>query len=316
LDPLRVVERLLVIGPELRASGRGIALALHHLDAQPMHAAITRVSEHGIPPGNWFDAAPPMAVEHGEHGDRFYTQLTPELLLISPERASLRHADVQLPAPPAGSLGTLYIDEPHRALVDLPFEVPRTLHWVRGVIQNAASDAIAVDIEAGDESAELAQHDAQTLTRAVIALKTKTHAPLIDRARFAAIGSVIVGRVEVTPTQIDLLLDLLSELVRAAPEAPPPSEAKPDEPSADTAPSDASRADAMQPKSASDAANERAQGADRPASGGSAMPLARAATEARIVTREAGDGGKEVTRHGSDQQRDPRDTHQVDAAAP
>ena len=258
LDPLRDLERLLVIGPELRASGRGIALALHHLAAERVHAAIARAG---------------AAVEHTEQGDRFYTQLSPELLLIAPERLSMRRTDVELPAPPSGSLGTIYIDDPHRALKDLPFEVPRTLHWVRGIIQNATADAIAVDIEAGDENAELAKRDAQTLTHDVIALKTKARAPWIDRARFEAIGSVIVGRLEVTPTQIDSLLDLLSELVRAAPEAPPPPEAKPGEPAAEADASDpAPPGNAAEPKLTSDAGNAAAPVADPSTQADAAAP--------------------------------------------
>ena len=40
LDPVRDVDRLLVIGPELRAAGRGLAVVQHHLDATQIQGAL------------------------------------------------------------------------------------------------------------------------------------------------------------------------------------------------------------------------------------------------------------------------------------
>ncbi len=119
LDPVRDLDRLLVIGPELRESGRGLAVAQHHLDAAPLKTALDRVLARGAP------GTP--AQEH------FYLQISPELLLMAPDRSSLRPIkDFVLATPPEGTLGTLYVDAPSRALANLPLEFPASVHWLRG----------------------------------------------------------------------------------------------------------------------------------------------------------------------------------------
>lgn len=210
LDPVRDVDRLLVIGPELRASGRGLAVVQHHLDATQIQGALERLR---------------AVVPSGPAQEHFYVQLSPELLLAAPDRESLQpRSGFALEAPPEGTIGTLYVDAPSRALSDLPIELPPSIHWLRGIIQPTADNGIAVDIEAGDESMERAKGNARQLTRSVLSLKTKDHARFIERALFEAQGSVIVGRLEVTSAQLGALLDVLSDRVKAPPEAPPPPE--------------------------------------------------------------------------------------------
>ncbi len=212
LDPLRDVDRLLVIGPELRASGRGLAVVQHHLDATQISAVLARALARGA-------AAGATAQE------RFYEQISPELLLIAPDRESRRTLhDFALAQPPEGTIGTLYVDTPNRALRNLPFELPSTVHWLRGSIQATADNGFAVDIQAGDENVELAKRDAHQLTRNVLSLKTKYHTRFIERAVFEAREGVIVGRLEITPPQVGALLDVLSDYVKAPPEPPPPPE--------------------------------------------------------------------------------------------
>jgi len=100
LDPVRDVDRLLVIGPELRASGRGLAVVQHHLDEGQLRTALDRALARGTPAEQ-----------------RFYVQLSPELLLVAPDRESLQPRNgFALEAPPEGTLGTLYVDAPSRAL--------------------------------------------------------------------------------------------------------------------------------------------------------------------------------------------------------
>jgi len=219
LDPVRDVDRLLVIGPELRASGRGLAVVQHHLDGAQIRAALDHLRAT-VP------SAP--AEEH------FYVQLSPQLLLVAPDRESSQPRNgFALETPPEGAIGTLYVDAPSRALSDLSLEFPPSIHWLRGIIQLTADNDIAVDIEAGDESLELAKRDARQLTRSALSLKTKGHAGFIERALFEARDSVIVGRLEVTPLQIGALLEVLSERVKAAPEPllpPEPATSAGDEP--------------------------------------------------------------------------------------
>ncbi|HEY5375403.1 MAG TPA: hypothetical protein VIK01_17100 [Polyangiaceae bacterium] len=210
LDPVRDVDRLLVIGSELRASGRGLAVVQHHLGGAQIRAALDRLR-----------ATAPSAPAQ----EQFYVQLSPELLLVAPDRESLLpRGDFALAAPSEGTIGTLYVDAPSRALRDVPIELPASIHWLRGIIRPTADNGIAVDIEAGDESIELAKRDARQLTRSVLSLKTKDHTRFIDRALFEARDSVVVGRLDVTSFQIGALLEILSDLVKAPPEPPPPPE--------------------------------------------------------------------------------------------
>jgi hypothetical protein len=213
-DPLGDVDRLLVVGPELRASGRGLAVVQHHLDAARIQEALARVA-----------ARPAPATRAQGH---FYLQLSPDLLLMAPERDSLRPIkDFALATPPEGSIGTLYVDAPSRALANLPINVPPGIHWLRGIILASGDNDVALDVEAGDESNELAKRHAGELTRSVLSLKTKTHARLIERALFEAREgeSVIVGRLEVTSLQLGALLEVLSDRVKAPADPAPPGPA-------------------------------------------------------------------------------------------
>jgi hypothetical protein len=213
LDPARDVDRVLVVGPELRASGRGLVVVQHHLDGIQIRATLDRLLARGTAPGS-------------PAQERFYVQLSPELLLVAPDHESLQPRNgFALETPPEGTIGTLYVDAPSRALRDLPIELPPSIHWLRGTIQPTADNGVAVDIEAGDESTELAKRNARQLTRSVLSLKTKDHARFIERALFEARDSVIVGRLEVTSQQVGALLEVLSERVKAPPEPPPPEPA-------------------------------------------------------------------------------------------
>lgn len=237
LDPLRDVERLLVVGPELRASGRGLVVVQHHLDGTQIRATLDRLLARGTAPGS-------------PAQERFYVQLSPDLLLVAPDRESSQPRNgFALETPPEGTIGTLYVDAPSRALRDLPIELPPSIHWLRGIIQPTADSGVAVDIEAGDESIELAKRNARQLTRSVLSLTTKDHARFIERALFEARDSVIVGRLEVTSVQIGALLEVLSDRVKAPPDSPPPPEpaaSEGDEPEPD--PSAATREAAQAPE--------------------------------------------------------------------
>lgn len=208
-DPLSDVDRLLVVGPELRESGRGLAVVQHHLNGVQVQTALARAGARAPVPGQ-------------EH---FYLQLSPEVLLISPDPSSVRPLkDFALASANEGTIGTVYVDTPSRALSSLPLEVPASIHWLRGIIQPTGDNGIAVDIEAGDENGELAKAHARKLTRSVLALKTKRHARLIERVLFEARESVIVGRLELTAPQLGALFELLSAVVKAPPEPSPAPE--------------------------------------------------------------------------------------------
>src|SRR6185369_14174561 len=197
--PLSDVDRLLIVGPELRESGRGLAVVQHHLNGAQVQTALARVG-----------ARSPVAGQ--EH---FYLQLSPEVLVISPDAGSVRQLkDFALASANEGTIGTLYIDAPSRALSSLPFELPASIHWLRGIIQPIGDNGIAVDIEAGDETGELAQAHARKLTRSVLALSAKGHGRLIERALFETRESVIIGRLELTSPQIGALLEALSAVVK------------------------------------------------------------------------------------------------------
>jgi hypothetical protein len=212
-DPLSDVDRLLVVGPELRASGRGLAVVQHHLDPTQIQNTLAHVAARGAPAG--------PAEEH------FYLQLSPDLLLIAPDRSSLRPLKgFALTTPPEASIGTLYVDAPSRALADLSLEIPPSIHWLRGIISLLADNGIAVDIEAGDESNQLAKRHARELTRSVLSLKTNGRTRAIERASFEAREgeSVIVGRLEISSLQLGALLEAVSERVKAPPVPPPAPE--------------------------------------------------------------------------------------------
>jgi hypothetical protein len=118
------------------------------------------------------------------------------------------------PAPQGKEALTTYVITPWRAFVGLPFEVPKTIKWVRmKVIANADGGATAV-ILAEDETPELAAEDARALTERLNKVTQLSFGfggfsikkSLIDPVTFTSKGVEIHATVTATKKQLEPLL--------------------------------------------------------------------------------------------------------------
>jgi hypothetical protein len=221
IDPVRDIDRILIVGPQLRNSSDVVAVVQHRLGRERMRKALDLLVQRD-PEGKWLDSKVPVASARADRAPRFFVLPSARLVVVTPEStlesAKRLPAKGSLPALPGAAMVTAYVKTPWRAVRGLPLRVPRSIAWVRARIEPLSAGGALIDFEAQDENEELARSDAEELTRAVTAATELRLGPLgdliglgtrrfVESVSFEADGSKIRGRITVTANQVLTLLD-------------------------------------------------------------------------------------------------------------
>lgn len=226
VDPVRDLNRMLIVGPQFRKSADVVAILHHQLPQKVLKGAVDRLVQRP-PRGRWLQGKLPAALAHADRAERLFAFTAPNVLVVAPphlERSLMASPPTKFPTPPGDEAVVLHIKTPWRALMGLPFRLPESIAWLRLDVLPLENGGADLRLVAEDESAELASEHAASLSTALNALTNPDLGALgalvgmpsiafIDRVQFKAHDKRISAEVRVTPRQLDRLLTYAEELV-------------------------------------------------------------------------------------------------------
>jgi len=239
VDPIRDIDQIYIVGPQLRNSSNVVAILRHHLPAAKMHAAIDSLVRADTQGGEWLDAGVPVASAHADGAERRFVVANAQTVVVTPPSAfaAAAAAGKQLTLRPSKGpeAALIYLATPSRAFLGLPVKVPESIRWARIRITPTADGGASAEIEAEDENAEVASEDAAYLTRTANALSQlnlgflgsllgQSSHRFIEHVAFTAEGKMIHGSASVTADQLQTALDLAGAfLSERSPRRPRPA---------------------------------------------------------------------------------------------
>ena len=242
IDPIRDIDQIYIVGPQLRDSSNVVAILKHHLPRARIRAAIDKLVVADKQGGEWLDAGVPVASAHADGAERRFVLANSETVVVTPPSAyaATVAAGKQLHLLPSKGpeAAMIYIATPSRAFMGLPVKVPESIKWARVRITPSADGGASAEIEAEDESVASAAEDAAYLTRTANALSQlnlgflgsllgqQSHR-FIEHIAFSPDGKLIRGTAIVTADQLSSALDLAGAFLsdRAARRARPAASA-------------------------------------------------------------------------------------------
>jgi hypothetical protein len=226
VDPVRDLNRILIVGPQFRRSADVVAILHHRLPQKVLRGAVDRLVQRP-PRGRWLDTKLPAAMAHADRAERLFVLTAPDVIVVAPphlESSLLAAPPTKFPTPPGDEAMVLHIKTPWRALIGLPFRLPESIAWLRLDVLPLENGGAELRLAAEDESAALAREHAESLSTALNTLTNPDLGALgalvgmrsiafIDRVQFRAKDKHLSAQVSVTPRQLDRLLTYTEELV-------------------------------------------------------------------------------------------------------
>jgi hypothetical protein len=219
LDPVRDIDRILVVGPQLRRSGDVVAVIQHNIGRERMRAAIDALVKRDTANGAWIESSVPVARANADRAERYFVLPSERIVAVTPKSA-LASAEqlgkANLKALPDTEIVRVHIATPHRAFIGIPIQIPTTIAWARARVSPLEGGGARVDIEAEDASPDTARDSARHLERAIdgiarpdlgmvgalLGVKLKS---FIEKVSFHSDEKTILGEIVLTADQIETL---------------------------------------------------------------------------------------------------------------
>lgn len=238
LDPVRDIDRVLIVGPQLRRTGDVVAVIQHHLGKEQMHSAIDGLVQRDRAGGEWLpDTKVPVARASADRAERYFVLPSERVVVVTPKsalEAAQKLGRARLPALPGSQVATAYLATPHRAFIGMPVRVPQSILWARARVVPLENGGAQVDVEAEDASPEQAAASAVELERQISAatqldlgvfgaLLGARPTRFVERIQFRAEGKKITGELVLTQKQILSIFEF-AEVLFVPPAVRPPRE--------------------------------------------------------------------------------------------
>jgi len=225
IDPIRDIDQIYIVGPQLRDSSNVVAILRHHVPASRMHTAVDALVRADRAGGMWLDAPVPAAAAHADGAERRFILANPTTVIVAPPSAyagALAAGKMVHLLPSSGpEAAMIYLATPWRAFLGWPVQVPQSIKWARIRITPTDDGGATAELEAEDDSEEHARDDAAYLTRTANALSQlnlgllgsllgqQTH-KFIEHVAFDSSGKTIRGQAQITAAQLSSALDMAS----------------------------------------------------------------------------------------------------------
>ena len=234
IDPVRDIDRMMLVGSQLRDSRGVVALLQFNIPQERVRAAIDTLVARD-PEGSWDEGPVPVAHAHADRGERAFVLRSSKLLIVTPPEAleaAKKFKRVNLPGPKDDEIAVAYLATPWRAFLGLPVAIPKSIKSASLRLAPMPDGGVSIDILAQDESESLASSDAQALTAALIAATSvdlgmlgsimfgSSQKKFIQKGSFEADHADIRGEIVLTRAQTETLLDLAGSFVGGRPPRP------------------------------------------------------------------------------------------------
>jgi hypothetical protein len=228
LDPVRDVDRILIVGPQLRDSSEVAVVAKVNVEKDRLRAAIDGIVRSD-PDGKWLDETKvPAATARVDRAMRYFILPSSKMVIVSPPSAADNAMKVgprfTLKGSSGNEVATAEVATPWRAIrrTGIPIDVPKSIQWVRFKATPDSHGGLIVEFVAKDESAEKAAENAGPLERnlkasTVLDLGLFRH-KFVERIVVSAHGDEIHGAALLTARQLgDALAFAMDALGARAP---------------------------------------------------------------------------------------------------
>jgi hypothetical protein len=222
IDPVRDVDRMMIVGSQLRDSRDVVAILQFNLPQARVRDGVEALVARD-PEGGWIDGPVPVAKAHADRGERFFVFPSPQILVVAPASAQAAAQRLskrfRLPAPKGDEIALAKLDTPWRPLRSLGVSIPQTITSAELRLSPGADGGVVIDVLAHDESEDKAIADARMLRNALdiglmgaVVLGT-SHL----QGSFEADGADIRGELVLPRKQVQAILELARGFLGGAP---------------------------------------------------------------------------------------------------
>ncbi len=235
IDPVRDIDRMLIVGPQLRDSREVVAILQFNVPQERLRGAVELLVARD-PEGGWVDGGVPIAHAHADRGERAFVLPSPQILVVTPPSAEASAARLpktfRLPRPKGDEIALAKLATPWRAFLGLPIVIPKSIKSAELRLSPREDGGIVIDILAHDETEPLAKSDAAALTAALTAATQldlgllgsvmfgSSKKKFIESGSFEADGTDIRGEIVLTRSQVETLLELAGGFLGGGARAP------------------------------------------------------------------------------------------------
>ncbi len=242
IDPVRDLDRMLIVGSQLRDSSGVVAVLEFNVPQERVRSAVDLLVTRD-PEGAWLEGGVPAAQARADRGDRVFVFPGPKLLVVAPP-ALLEPAKKlkKLPRELKGDeIAVAHLETPWRAFLGLPVVIPKSIRSAQLRLSPRADGGVVIDVLAHDATEPLARANAEALTAALKAATSlnlgvfgavlfgSSQKKFIEKGSFEPDGTDIRGEIVLTRSQVETLLELGAGFLggraaprpRATPSAPP-----------------------------------------------------------------------------------------------
>jgi hypothetical protein len=241
LDPIRDVDRIMVVGPELRDSKNVAAILKLNVSGARVHEAIDAIVRLDTEHGEWLDAGIPAAMAHADRAPRLFVMPSPNTVVVVPpsvKEKALGLRRVNIAKAKGAEVVWAYAVLPWKPARMLGVDLPKSLKWAKVWVTPSDGGGALVEAEAEDESPESAVRHAQELNQQIkdllslqaavgmlgqMFLNTKVER-LVEHIELSADGTMVRGTATLTQDQVERVFEQLQgQLVRRRMAPPPPN---------------------------------------------------------------------------------------------
>ncbi len=226
LDPMRDVDRIMIVGPELRDSTNVAAIIQHNVGATRMHAALDALVQADPDHGEWLDAGVPAATAYADRAPRVLVMPSSNVVVVVPpglRDVALALKRPRIPKPTGSEVVWAYAVTPWRPARALGVQLPKSLKWAKVWVTPRDDGGAVVEAEAEDASAEAASTHASELNAQIqdalstvasfsllgqMLLGTKA-VRLVEHVEITADGDKLHGTATLTEAQIERIFEQL-----------------------------------------------------------------------------------------------------------
>jgi hypothetical protein len=223
IDPIRDIDQIFLVGPQLRDSSNVVAILKHHVPPDRMHTAVDALVRADRQGGMWLDAGVPAASAHADGAERRFILPNATTVIVAPPSAyagALAAGKLVRLLPSAGpEAAMIYLATPWRAFIGWPVQVPHSIKWARVRVTPTPDGGASAELEAEDGSETEAREDADYLTNKVNelsvlklgllgALLGQDSHKFIQHVSFSADGKTLRGEAQITAAQLSDALDM------------------------------------------------------------------------------------------------------------
>lgn len=234
LNPIRDLDRILIVGPQLRDSSNVVAVLRYNISRQRMRRALQALVARDTRRGAWLDAGVPAVRAVADRSERVFVMPAPHIVVVAPLSAAKSalslHAPLHFPSPHGNEALVAYVRTPWRAFIGIPFHVPKTIRWVRLGITPTSDGGAVASLVAEDASEQAARDDAELLTRAINAVTQvdlgvvgalfgARRLRFIEPVNLQAQGNRIVGTITANKKQLEGLIEAVAAQAKAVADA-------------------------------------------------------------------------------------------------